>query len=94
MVKKTNSENLSLAHKWGRANTRRQNSTQTAKKKKKQTGIGLNQDLSIMPAITLKEIETIVSPYIPRPLATKVKNDQSNFYKFLIFDTETNTTIC
>ena len=47
-----------------------------------------------MPASTLKEIVTIVSLYIPRPLATKVKYDQSNFYKFLIFDTKTNTTIC
>ena len=40
----------------------------------------------------MKEIETIVSPYTPRPLATKVKYDENKFYNFLIFDTETNTT--
>ena len=56
--------------------------------------IKIEPRLSIMPASTLKEIVTIVSLYIPRPLATKVKYDQSNFYKFLIFDTKTNTTIC
>ena len=52
----------------------------------------LNLDLSIVPASALTEIETIVSPYTPRPLATKVKYDENKFYNFLIFDTETNTT--
>ena len=54
--------------------------------------LDLNLDLSIVPASALKEIETIVSPYTPRPLATKVKYDENKFYNFLIFDTETNTT--
>ena len=35
IFKKTSSENLSLAYKWGRANTRRQNSAQTATKRTK-----------------------------------------------------------
>ena len=54
--------------------------------------LDLNLDLSFVPASALKEIETIVSPYTPRPLATKVKYDENKFYNFLIFDTETNTT--
>ena len=32
VLKKTSSDNLSLAYKWGKANTRRQNSAQTATK--------------------------------------------------------------
>ena len=64
-----------MAYKRGRANARRQNSAQTAKKEAKEgktyeTGIGPNLDLSILPSRTMKEIETIVSPYTPRPLAT------------------------
>ena len=35
IFKKTSSENLSLGYKWGRANTRRQNSAQTAAKRTK-----------------------------------------------------------
>ena len=38
MCKKTNSENRSLAYKWGRANTRRLNSAQTPTKKKVEEG--------------------------------------------------------
>ena len=96
-VQKDKLRKSSLAYKRGRANARRQNSAQTAKKEAKEgktyeTGIGLNLDLSILPASTMKEIETIVSPYTPRPLATKVKYDENKFYNFLIFDTETNTT--
>ena len=77
----------SLAYKRGRANARRQNRAQTAKKEAKEgktyeTGIGLSLDLSIVPASTLKEIDTIVSPYTPRPLATKVKYDENKFYNF------------
>ena len=45
-----------------------------------------------MPASTVKEIETNVSPYTPRPLAKKVKYDENKLYNFLIFDSETNTT--
>ena len=96
-VQKDKLRKSSLAYKRGRANARWQDSAQTAKKEAKEgktyeTGIGLNLDLSILPASPMKEIETIVSPYTPRPLATKVKYDENKFYNFLIFDTETNTT--
>ena len=62
-VQKDKLRKSSLAYKRGRANARRQNSAQTAKKEAKEgktyeTGIGLNLDLSIMRASTLKEIET------------------------------------
>ena len=86
-VQKDKLRKSSLAYKRGRANARRQNRAQTAKKEAKEgkayeTGIGLNLDLSIVPASTLKEIDTIVSPYTPRPLATKVKYDENKFYNF------------
>ena len=74
-VQKDKLRESSLAYKRGRANACRRNSAQTAKKEVKEgktyeTGIGPNLDLSILPSRTMKEIETIVSPYTPRPLAT------------------------
>ena len=39
-----------------------------------------------------KEIENIVPPYTPRPLAERVQFDENKNYNFLVFDTETNTT--
>ena len=47
---------------------------------------------STVTAGTFKDIESIVPQYTARPLAKQVKYDQSKFYNFLIFDTETNTT--
>jgi len=89
-----------LAFKRGRANARRQNCTQTARKEAKEgktheTGIGLNIDLNTMSsatASTLKDIESIAPQYTARPLANKSTTDENKFYNFLIFDTETNTT--
>ena len=84
-VQKEKLRKSSFAYKQGRANARKQNSAQTAKPRSEPRS-------SILPASALTEIETIVSPYTPRPLATKVKYDENKFYNFLIFDTETNTT--
>jgi len=91
-----------LAFKRGKANARRQNCTQTARKEAKEgktyeTGIGLNIDLiiSTMSSVTasaLKDIESIVPQYTARPLAKQVNYDENKFYNFLIFDTETNNT--
>ena len=39
-----------------------------------------------------KEIENILPPYTPRPLAEGVQFHENNTYNFLLFDTETNTT--
>ena len=91
----------SLTFKRGRANAHRQNCKQTARKeategKTYETGIGLNLDLNIMSSSvttsTLKDIESIVPQYTARPLLKQVKLEESKFYNFLIFDTETNTT--
>ena len=85
MFKKKNSENLlSLIN--------GEEPMPASKTVHKLLNLDLNLDLSFVPASALKEIETIVSPYTPRPLATKVKYDENKFYNFLIFDTETNTT--
>jgi DNA polymerase III epsilon subunit-like protein len=44
-----------------------------------------------MPPDKFKEIENIVSPYTSRPQAEQINFDDSKFYNFLVFDTETNT---
>ena len=88
-----------LTFKRERANAHRQNCKQTARKETKEgktyeTGIGLNLNImsTTLTASALKEIESIVPQYTTRPLAKKVKYDESKCYNFLIFDTETNTT--
>ncbi len=45
-----------------------------------------------MSANQFMEIESIVSPYSSRPEAELVSFDDSKFYNFLVFDTETNTS--
>ena len=84
-VQKEKLRKSSFTYKRGRANARKQNSAQTAEPR--------SEPRSEHRAYKCpEEIETIVSPYTPRPLATKVKYDENKFYNFLIFDTETNTT--
>ena len=72
MFKKKNSENLlSLIN--------REEPMPASRTVHKLLNLDLNLDLSIVPASALTEIETIVSPYTPRPLATKVKYDAVSY---------------
>ena len=83
----------SLDFKWGRANSHRQNCSQTARKEAREgktyeTGIGLNLDLNRISTVTsgiLKEIESIVPEYTTRPLAKQFKYEESKVYNILIF---------
>jgi len=89
-----------LDFKRARANSHRQNCSQTARKesierKTEETGIGLNLDLNRILTVTtstLKEIESIVPEYTTRPLAEQFKYEESKVYNILVFDTETTTT--
>ena len=99
-VNKNKIRKSSLDFKRGRANSHRQNYSQTARKEAREgktyeTGIGLNLDLNRISTITsstLKEIESIVPEYTTRPLAKQFKYEESKVYNILIFDTETTTT--
>jgi DNA polymerase III epsilon subunit-like protein len=49
-------------------------------------------NVQAMSAEEFKTIEDIVPLFTPRPQAKQVKFDDTNYYNFLVFDTETNTT--
>ena len=91
-----------LDFKRGRANSHRQNCSQTARKEAREgktyePGIRLNLDLNCISTVTsstLKKIESIVPEYTTRPLAKEFKYEESKVYNILIFDTETTTTVC
>ena len=99
-VNKDKIRKSSLDFKRGRANSHRQNCSQTARKEAREgktyeTGIGLNLDLNRISTVTsntLKEIESTVPEYTTRPLAKQFKYEESKVYNILIFDTETTTT--
>ena len=100
-VSKDKIRKSSLDFKRGRANSHRQNCSQTARKEAREgktyeSGIGLNLDLNRISTVTssspLKEIESIVPEFTTRPLAKQFKYEESKVYNILIFDSETTTT--
>lgn len=70
------------------------------------SNIGLNLDISKSSEITasfylanntisneqLKKIETLIPPYIVRPVSQKYQFSRNNIYNFVVYDIETNST--
>ena len=78
-----------LAYKWGRANARRQNSAKHKLQKKKQKKEKrMKPELDWACKYTERNWDHCFTIYTPRPLATKVKYDDSKCYNFLIFDSD------